>query len=72
MARNIKFEIWYVQFIRRISTYFELDPCKETKCGINAICKVVFSTGKTFCACPYLMVGDPLVKCGKFYIIKTI
>ena len=42
-----------------------LDPCEEIKCGIDAICKVVFATGRAFCACPFLMVGDPYVKCGK-------
>ena len=40
-----------------------LDPCKKLKCGQNALCKVVFATGKAFCACPYLMVGDPYDKC---------
>ena len=25
----------------------------------------MFSTGDTVCACPYLMVGDPYVECGK-------
>ena len=40
-----------------------VDPCKAVKCGENAICKVFFATGKAFCACPYLMVGDPYDKC---------
>ena len=46
-----------------------LDPCKKLKCGENAICKVFFATAKAFCACPYLMVGDPYVKCGKLMIL---
>ena len=39
--------------------------CFESQitCGVNAICKVIFSTGRAFCACPYLMVGDPYVRC---------
>ena len=40
-----------------------IDPCKQITCGVNAICKVIFSTGRAFCACPYLMVGDPYVRC---------
>ena len=44
-----------------------LDPCKELRCGVNAICKVFFATGKAFCACPYLMVGDPYKECGKLF-----
>ena len=44
-----------------------LDPCKKLKCGVNAICKVFFATGKAFCACPYLMIGDPYEKCGKLF-----
>ena len=55
--------------IHTISKYLilnsNLDPCEEIKCGIDAICKVVFATGRAFCACPFLMVGDPYVKCGK-------
>ena len=46
---------------------FFLDPCAKKQCGINAICKVVFATGRPFCACPFLMVGDPNVKCGKIW-----
>ena len=44
---------------------FSIDPCQNTKCGVNALCKVVLSTGRAFCACPYLMVGDPYIWCGK-------
>ena len=43
------------------------DPCAEIKCGKNAICKVVYATGKAFCSCPYLMVGNPYEICGELY-----
>ena len=43
------------------------DPCDELTCnGTNAICKVVFGTGKPFCACASGFRGDPNVKCGKY------
>ena len=46
---------------------FQLDPCEKQVCkGINAICQVVFETGKPFCACPDGMRGDPSVRCGKY------
>ena len=41
------------------------DPCEKVKCGEFAICKVVLSTGKAFCSCPFDMLGDPYVGCGK-------
>ena len=46
---------------------FITDPCAEIKCGENAICKVVYATGKAFCSCPYLMVGNPYEICGELY-----
>ena len=47
-----------------MSHFSNLDPCDKVECGTDAICKVVYATGKAFCSCPYLMIGDPYVKCG--------
>ena len=45
---------------------FYLDPCEQKICnGTNAVCEIVYSTGKPTCACPRGMGGDPMVKCGK-------
>ena len=50
----------------------KLDPCEKQVCkGINAICQVVFETGKAFCACPDGMRGDPNVRCGKYFDFFT-
>ena len=48
-----------------MSKNFYTDPCQHIKCGVNAICKVVLSTGNAFCACPHDMLGDPRIGCGK-------
>ena len=58
-----------------MSRFSNLDPCDKVECGTNAICKVVYATGKAFCSCPYLMIGDPYVKCGMtntLYLVNLI
>ena len=57
--------LYYMYII--IWSPFITDPCAEIKCGKNAICKVVYATGKAFCSCPYLMVGNPYEICGELY-----
>ena len=47
--------------------FHDTDPCDELTCnGTNAVCKVVFGTGKPFCACAPGFRGNPKVKCGKY------
>ena len=44
-----------------------LDPCDRINCnGTNAVCQIVFETGKPFCACERGFTGDPNVNCGKY------
>ena len=57
-----------IQFNRNIY----LDPCEEIKCGEGAICKVILSTGKAYCACPFDMLGDPYVGCGKLLVVQNV
>ena len=46
------------------------DPCDQVKCnGTNAVCEVIYSTGKARCNCPEFMTGDPNVACGKLSYI---
>ena len=65
----------FVHIFSTIYIILKLDPCEKQVCkGINAICQVVFETGKPFCACPDGMTGDPNVRCGKFEskILSTV
>ena len=54
-----------------ITFSYNLDPCDAITCnGTNAVCQVVFGTGKPFCACALGFRGDPKIRCGKhFYIL---
>ena len=53
--------------------YFKKDPCDEANCnGSNAVCQVVYSTGKPFCTCPQGFKGDPKIRCGKNFTIWRI
>ena len=44
----------------------KLDLCDPNPCGTDAVCEVL--EGIALCSCPQGMIGDPLVKCGKFSI----
>ena len=50
-----------------LSFYHYKDPCDQLDCnGTNAVCEVVYGTGKPFCACALGFMGDPRVSCGKY------
>ena len=50
--------------------FYIIDPCDQMSCnGTNAVCQVVYGTGKPFCACANGFRGDPKVKCGKKNIL---
>ena len=47
------------------SLYYVLDPCERITCdGTNAVCEIVFDTGKPFCTCGKGFTGDPTDRCG--------
>ena len=44
-----------------------LDPCDRMICnGTNAMCQVIYETGKPFCTCDKGFTGDPSVNCGMY------
>ena len=56
-----------------LSSIDTIDPCDEIICdGTNAVCQVVYGTGKPFCSCPQGFRGDPKVNCGKFFFLMMI
>lgn len=45
-----------------------LDPCVPNPCGEGAVCDS--KTGNALCSCPKGRSGDPLLRCGKMFVVN--
>ena len=51
---------------QKLKLLSNLDPCDRLICkGKNAVCQVIYETGKPFCICDKGSSGDPNHGCGK-------